>query len=73
MNVVFVLRVRVVESVVNCYQELAQQLALAIAHEEKRCQYLTKEAKVSILKNILNFTIYFIYLKVTKKHISVFK
>ncbi|KAH9525421.1 Nitrogen permease regulator-like 3 [Bulinus truncatus] len=46
VNVVFALRANVVESVINCYQELAQQLAVAIAHEEKRCQYLTKEAKI---------------------------
>ncbi|BFZ18500.1 hypothetical protein BsWGS_21538 [Bradybaena similaris] len=46
VNVVFVLRAQVAESVVSCYQELAQQLTVAIAQEEKRCQYLTKEAKI---------------------------
>lgn len=46
VNVVFVLRAGVSESVISCYQELTQQMAVAIAHEEKRCQYLTKEAKV---------------------------
>ncbi|XP_059175944.1 GATOR complex protein NPRL3-like [Physella acuta] len=46
VNVVFVLRAGVSESVISCYQELTQQMAVAIAHEEKRCQYLTKEAKI---------------------------
>lgn len=48
VNVVFVVRATVPESVVNCYQELAKQITVAIAHEEKRCQYLTIQAKVSL-------------------------
>ncbi|XP_055862989.1 GATOR complex protein NPRL3-like isoform X3 [Biomphalaria glabrata] len=46
INVVFALRANIAESVTNCYQELAQQIAVAIAHEEKRCLYLSKEAKI---------------------------
>ncbi|GFN99606.1 nitrogen permease regulator 3-like protein [Plakobranchus ocellatus] len=48
VNVVFVLRANLPESVITCYQELAQQLTVAIAYEEKRCEYLTKQAKIML-------------------------
>ncbi|RUS89760.1 hypothetical protein EGW08_002463, partial [Elysia chlorotica] len=48
VNVVFVLRANLPESVITCYQELAQQLSVAITCEEKRCEYLTREAKIML-------------------------
>lgn len=48
VNVVFVLRANLPESVIACYQELAQQLSVAISHEEERIEYLTREAKVML-------------------------
>lgn len=32
--------------VISCYQELAKQLTVALKHEEKRCQYLSTQAKI---------------------------
>ena len=61
VNVVFVLRANLPESVSTCYQELAQQISVAIAYEENRCEYLTKEAKVLsyifLSKCLANYTI----------------
>ena len=32
--------------IVSCYQDLAKQLNVALKHEEKRCQYLSTQAKI---------------------------
>lgn len=31
------------ESLINCYQDLTKQLALALRHENKRCDYLDQQ------------------------------
>ncbi|KAH3779850.1 hypothetical protein DPMN_157658 [Dreissena polymorpha] len=32
--------------VVSCYQDLAKQITVALKHEERRCQYLSTQAKI---------------------------
>lgn len=33
-------------SVINCLHNLSRRIATALQHEEHRCQYLTREAKL---------------------------
>ncbi|XP_061604368.1 GATOR complex protein NPRL3 isoform X2 [Phyllopteryx taeniolatus] len=44
-NVVFALRANADPSVISCMQNLSRRIAIALQHEERRCQYLTREAK----------------------------
>ncbi|WAQ97433.1 NPRL3-like protein [Mya arenaria] len=45
-NIMFVLQASFGPWVVSCYQDLAQQITVALRHEERRCQYLSTQAKV---------------------------
>ncbi|XP_029075674.1 GATOR complex protein NPRL3 isoform X5 [Monodon monoceros] len=45
-NVVFALRANADPSVINCLHNLSRRLATVLQHEERRCQYLTREAKL---------------------------
>ncbi|XP_041362613.1 GATOR complex protein NPRL3-like isoform X2 [Gigantopelta aegis] len=51
VNVVFVLKAEVSTSVNDSYLELAKQLTVAIGHEERRCQYLSLQAKIMMAAN----------------------
>lgn len=35
-------------SVINCMHNLSRRIAIALQHEELRCQYLTREAKLML-------------------------
>lgn len=35
-------------SVISCMHNLSRRLAIALQHEERRCQYLTREAKLML-------------------------
>lgn len=35
-------------SVISCMHNLSRRLAIALQHEEQRCQYLTREAKLML-------------------------
>ncbi|XP_043945375.1 GATOR complex protein NPRL3 isoform X2 [Protopterus annectens] len=45
-NVVFALRANADPSVINCLHTLSRRIAIVLQHEERRCQYLTREAKL---------------------------
>ncbi|XP_062999012.1 GATOR1 complex protein NPRL3 isoform X3 [Elgaria multicarinata webbii] len=45
-NVVFALRATAEPSVISCLHNLSRRIAIALQHEERRCQYLTREAKL---------------------------
>uniref|UniRef100_A0A8D2DKG0 GATOR complex protein NPRL3 n=1 Tax=Sciurus vulgaris TaxID=55149 RepID=A0A8D2DKG0_SCIVU len=45
-NVVFALRANADPSVINCLHTLSRRIATVLQHEERRCQYLTREAKL---------------------------
>ncbi|NWU84158.1 NPRL3 protein, partial [Onychorhynchus coronatus] len=45
-NVVFALRANADPSVINCLHNLSRRIAIVLQHEERRCQYLTREAKL---------------------------
>ncbi|XP_047693422.1 GATOR complex protein NPRL3 isoform X1 [Prionailurus viverrinus] len=45
-NVVFALRANADPSVINCLHSLSRRIATVLQHEERRCQYLTREAKL---------------------------
>ncbi|XP_029944595.1 GATOR1 complex protein NPRL3 isoform X1 [Salarias fasciatus] len=47
-NVVFALRANADPSVISCMHNLSRRIAIALQHEERRCQYLTGEAKVML-------------------------
>ncbi|XP_033827190.1 GATOR complex protein NPRL3 isoform X3 [Periophthalmus magnuspinnatus] len=47
-NVVFALRANADPSVINCMHNLSRRIAIALQHEERRCQYLTREAKLML-------------------------
>nr|XP_020511552.1 GATOR complex protein NPRL3 isoform X1 [Labrus bergylta] len=47
-NVVFALRANADPSVINCMHNLSHRIAIALQHEERRCQYLTREAKLML-------------------------
>ncbi|XP_069503996.1 GATOR1 complex protein NPRL3 isoform X2 [Ambystoma mexicanum] len=45
-NVVFALRANADPSVISCLHTLSRRIAIVLQHEERRCQYLTREAKL---------------------------
>ncbi|XP_068823164.1 GATOR1 complex protein NPRL3 isoform X2 [Capricornis sumatraensis] len=45
-NVVFALRAHADPSVISCLHTLSRRIATVLQHEERRCQYLTREAKL---------------------------
>ncbi|KAM8780147.1 GATOR1 complex protein NPRL3 isoform 5-T5 [Rhynchonycteris naso] len=45
-NVVFALRANADPSVISCLHNLSRRIATVLQHEERRCQYLTREAKL---------------------------
>ena len=45
-NIAFDIKVCVSPSIVSCYQDLAKQITVALKHEERRCQYLSTQAKI---------------------------
>ncbi|XP_004453043.1 GATOR1 complex protein NPRL3 isoform X2 [Dasypus novemcinctus] len=45
-NVVFALRANADPSVISCLHSLSRRIAVVLQHEERRCQYLTREAKL---------------------------
>ncbi|XP_052227787.1 GATOR complex protein NPRL3-like isoform X2 [Dreissena polymorpha] len=45
-NIAFVLQAIHGPWVVSCYQDLAKQITVALKHEERRCQYLSTQAKI---------------------------
>ncbi|XP_023205107.1 GATOR complex protein NPRL3 isoform X4 [Xiphophorus maculatus] len=47
-NVVFALRANADPSVISCMHNLSRRIAIALQHEERRCQYLTREAKLML-------------------------
>lgn len=47
-NVVFALRANTDPSVISCMHNLSRRIAIALQHEERRCQYLTREAKLML-------------------------
>ncbi|XP_071965277.1 GATOR1 complex protein NPRL3-like isoform X2 [Antedon mediterranea] len=47
-SLVFVLNDNADVSVIHCYHDLCKRLALALKHEEKRCGYLSHEAKTML-------------------------
>ncbi|KAL4659116.1 nitrogen permease regulator 3-like protein isoform X2 [Arapaima gigas] len=47
-NVVFALRANADPSVIGCMHNLSRRIAIALQHEERRCQYLTREAKLML-------------------------
>ncbi|XP_033120181.1 GATOR complex protein NPRL3-like [Anneissia japonica] len=47
-SLVFVLHENADVSVVHCYHDLCKRLALALKHEEKRCGYLSHQAKIML-------------------------
>ncbi|XP_072884345.1 GATOR1 complex protein NPRL3 [Hemitrygon akajei] len=47
-NVVFALRANADPSVIGCVHTLSRRLAVVLQHEERRCQYLTREAKLML-------------------------
>ncbi|XP_051865038.1 GATOR complex protein NPRL3 [Pristis pectinata] len=47
-NVVFALRVNADPSVISCMHTLSRRIAVVLQHEERRCQYLTREAKLML-------------------------
>uniref|UniRef100_H3ADZ8 GATOR complex protein NPRL3 n=1 Tax=Latimeria chalumnae TaxID=7897 RepID=H3ADZ8_LATCH len=47
-NVVFALRANADPSVINCMHNLSRRIAIVLQHEEHRCQYLTREAKLML-------------------------
>ncbi|MGH0135639.1 UNVERIFIED_CONTAM: hypothetical protein FKN15_057944 [Acipenser sinensis] len=47
-SVVFALRANADPSVISCMHNLSRRIAIALQHEEHRCQYLTREAKLML-------------------------
>ncbi|MBZ3886639.1 Nitrogen permease regulator 3-like protein [Sciurus carolinensis] len=45
-NVVFALRANDDPSVINCLHTLSRCIATVLQHEERHCQYLTRESKM---------------------------
>ncbi|KAJ6655949.1 hypothetical protein lerEdw1_004534 [Lerista edwardsae] len=45
-SVVFALRATADPSVISCLHNLSRRIAIVLQHEERRCQYLTREAKL---------------------------
>ncbi|XP_071108105.1 GATOR1 complex protein NPRL3-like [Haliotis cracherodii] len=46
VNVVFALNAKTCTSAVDSYHDLAKQLSVTVCHEERRCQYLSTQAKI---------------------------
>ena len=44
--IAFDIKVCVGPSIVSCYQDFAKQITMALKHEERRCQYLSTQAKI---------------------------
>lgn len=44
----FLLQANADASVINCMHNLSRRIAIALQHEERRCQYLTREAKLML-------------------------
>lgn len=42
----FVVQANADPSVINCLHNLSRRIATVLQHEERRCQYLTREAKL---------------------------
>uniref|UniRef100_A0A8C5CX06 GATOR complex protein NPRL3 n=1 Tax=Gadus morhua TaxID=8049 RepID=A0A8C5CX06_GADMO len=47
-SVVFALRANADPSVISSMHKLSRRIAIALQHEERRCQYLTREAKLML-------------------------
>ncbi|KAJ8251208.1 hypothetical protein GJAV_G00218500 [Gymnothorax javanicus] len=47
-SVLFALRANADPSVISCMHNLSRRIAIALQHEERRCQYLTREAKLML-------------------------
>ena len=45
-NIAFVIKECVGPSIVACYQDLAEQITVALKHEARRCQYLSTQARI---------------------------
>uniref|UniRef100_A0A8C5Q7T6 GATOR complex protein NPRL3 n=1 Tax=Leptobrachium leishanense TaxID=445787 RepID=A0A8C5Q7T6_9ANUR len=45
-NVVFALKANADPSIISCLHNLSRRIAIVLQHEERRCQYLTREAKL---------------------------
>lgn len=48
INMVFALHATASHSIVKCYYDLSKRLGVALRHEEKRCGYVTQEAKIMV-------------------------
>ncbi len=48
---VFALHATASHSIVKCYYDLSRRLGVALRHEEKRCGYVTQEAKIMVTAN----------------------
>ena len=46
LNIVFDIKVCVGPSIVACYQDLAKLITVALKHGERRCKYLSTQAKI---------------------------
>ena len=46
ISYISLLKAHVGPSIVACYQDLAKQVTVALKHEERRCQYLSTQAKI---------------------------
>ncbi|XP_059893774.1 GATOR complex protein NPRL3 isoform X1 [Gadus macrocephalus] len=57
-SVVFALRANADPSVIGSMHKLSRRIAIALQHEERRCQYLTREAKLmlAVQDEITNIT-----------------
>ncbi|CAL8303272.1 unnamed protein product [Merluccius merluccius] len=57
-SVVFALRANADPSVISSMHKLSRRIAIALQHEERRCQYLTREAKLmlAVQDEITNIT-----------------
>ncbi|KAI1883947.1 hypothetical protein AGOR_G00221320 [Albula goreensis] len=47
-SVLFALRANADPSVISCMHNLSRRIAIALQHEERRCQYLTRQAKLML-------------------------
>lgn len=45
---IFGLQANADPSVISCMHNLSRRVAIALQHEERRCQYLTREAKLML-------------------------
>lgn len=47
-NVVFALKASACVSVIRCYHEFSKRIAIALRHEQKRCGYLSNQARIML-------------------------